>query len=99
MHVSPGEFAALAGPSGGGKSTIFRLLLGFETADSGTILFDGQDLAGLDITAVRRQLGVVLQSGFVAAGSIFENIAGSALVSIDEAWEAAADPMPSLVQA
>ena len=54
-------------------------------------MFDGQDLAGLDVMAVRRQLGVVLQSGFVAAGSIFENIAGSALVTVDEAWEAAAD--------
>lgn len=91
IHVSPGEFVALAGPSGGGKSTILRLLLGFEIPDSGTILFDGQDLAGLDVMAVRRQLGVVLQSGFVAAGSIFENIAGSALVTVDEAWEAAAD--------
>jgi ATP-binding cassette subfamily C protein len=91
IHVNPGEFAALAGPSGGGKSTIFRLLLGFETPESGTVLFDGQDLAGLDVNAVRRQLGVVLQSGFVTAGSILENIAGSALISIDEAWEAAAD--------
>jgi ABC-type bacteriocin/lantibiotic exporter with double-glycine peptidase domain len=91
IHVNPGEFTALAGPSGSGKSTIFRLLLGFETPESGTVLFDGQDLAGLDVNAVRRQLGVVLQSGFVTGGSILENIAGSALISIDEAWEAAAD--------
>ncbi len=48
IHVNPGEFVALAGPSGGGKSTILRLLLGFETPDSGTVLFDGQDLAGLE---------------------------------------------------
>src|SRR5262249_26449942 len=47
IHVSPGEFAALAGPSGSGKSTIFRLLLGFETPETGTVSFDGQDLAGL----------------------------------------------------
>jgi ATP-binding cassette subfamily C protein len=91
IHVNPGEFAALAGPSGGGKSTVFRLLLGFETSQSGTVLFDGQDLAGLDVNAVRRQLGVVLQSGFLIGGSILDNIAGGALISLDEAWEAAAD--------
>jgi len=91
IHVNPGEFIAIAGPSGGGKSTIFRLLLGFETTQSGRVLFDGQDLAGLDVNSVRRQLGVVLQSGFLTSGSILENIAGGALISIDEAWEAAAD--------
>ncbi|MFM6897645.1 MAG: ATP-binding cassette domain-containing protein, partial [Microcystis panniformis] len=60
ISIEPGEFVAIVGPSGSGKSTIFRLLLGFETALSGTIYYDGQDLAGLNIQAVRRQLGVVL---------------------------------------
>jgi NHLM bacteriocin system ABC transporter ATP-binding protein len=91
IHINPGEFVAIAGPSGSGKSTIVRLLLGFETPQSGNVLFDGQDLAGLDLNAVRRQLGVVLQSGFISSGSIFENIAGGALISMDEAWEAAED--------
>jgi ATP-binding cassette subfamily C protein len=91
IHMRPGEFVAMAGPSGSGKSTILRLLLGFETPESGTVLFDGQDLSGLDVNAVRRQLGVVLQSGFLSAGSILDNIAGGALVTIEEAWEAAED--------
>jgi ATP-binding cassette subfamily C protein len=91
IHVNPGEFVALAGPSGGGKSTIFRLLLGFETPESGSVLFDGLDLGRLDVNAVRRQLGVVLQCGFLNGGSVLENIAGGGLISIDEAWEAAAD--------
>ena len=91
IHVNPSEFVALAGPSGSGKSTILRLLLGFESPNSGTVLFDGQDLAGLDVTAVRRQLGVVMQSGFLASGSLLDNIAAGAVVSIDEAWEAAED--------
>jgi NHLM bacteriocin system ABC transporter ATP-binding protein len=89
IHAEPGEFIAVVGPSGSGKSTIFRLLLGFETPASGTVYYDGQDLAGLDIHAVRRQLGVVLQNGKISTGSIFELITGGALVTMDEAWEAA----------
>lgn len=91
VEAAPGEFVAFVGPSGSGKSTLFRLLLGFEQPEAGVVLFDGQDLAGLDVTAVRRQLGVVLQSGRISAGSIFDNIAGSTLISLDEAWEAAED--------
>jgi NHLM bacteriocin system ABC transporter ATP-binding protein len=89
IHADPGEFIALVGPSGSGKSTIFRLLLGFETPESGTVYYDGQDLGGLDITAVRRQCGVVLQHSRLMAGSIFDNIASNAVISLDEAWEAA----------
>jgi ATP-binding cassette subfamily C protein len=91
IQANAGEFVAIAGPSGSGKSTILRLLLGFETPECGRVLFDEQDLSGLDVNAVRRQLGVVLQSAFITGGSIVENIAGGALISIDEAWEAAAD--------
>ncbi|HEY9672750.1 MAG TPA: NHLP bacteriocin export ABC transporter permease/ATPase subunit [Waterburya sp.] len=89
LHAEPGEFIAVVGPSGSGKSTVFRLLLGFETPASGTVYYDGQDLAGLDIRAVRRQLGVVLQNGKLNTGSIFDQITGGALVTMDEAWEAA----------
>ena len=89
IHAEPGEFVAVVGPSGSGKSTVFRLLLGFETPASGTVYYDGQDLAGLDVNAVRRQLGVVLQNGRISTGSLFEIITGGALVTMDEAWEAA----------
>jgi ATP-binding cassette subfamily C protein len=89
LSAKPGEFIALVGPSGSGKSTIFRLLLGFETPESGEVYYDNQALAGLDVLAVRRQLGVVLQQSQVLSTSIFENIAGNALVTMDEAWEAA----------
>lgn len=89
IHAEPGEFVALVGPSGSGKSTVFRLLLGFETPMSGTVYFDGQDLAGLDVQAVRRQLGVVLQNVRISSAPIYESIASGALVSLDEAWEAA----------
>ena len=89
LRAEPGEFIALVGPSGSGKSTLLRLLLGFETLESGSIYYDGQDLEGLDIQAVRRQIGVVLQSGRLIAGDIFTNIAASGPITLDEAWEAA----------
>jgi NHLM bacteriocin system ABC transporter ATP-binding protein len=89
IEAKPGEFIALVGPSGCGKSTLFRLLLGFELPESGSIYYDGQDLSGLDVQAVRRQMGVVLQNGRLMSASIFENIAGGGLVTQDEAWEAA----------
>ena len=89
VEAKAGEFIALVGPSGSGKSTIIRLLLGFETPEDGTISYDGQDLDGLDISAIRRQLGVVLQNGRINSASMFENISGGALVTMDEAWKAA----------
>ncbi|MBW4636490.1 MAG: NHLP bacteriocin export ABC transporter permease/ATPase subunit [Iphinoe sp. HA4291-MV1] len=89
LYAEPGEFIAIAGPSGSGKSTILRLLLGFETPLSGKVYYDRFDLAELDLMAVRRQLGVVLQNGRIGSGSIFDNISASALVSHEEAWEAA----------
>ncbi|MEL6815935.1 MAG: NHLP bacteriocin export ABC transporter permease/ATPase subunit, partial [Cyanobacteria bacterium J06598_3] len=89
VDAHPGEFIALVGPSGSGKSTVLRLLLGFETPQTGTVYFDNQDVSGIDITAVRRQLGVVLQNGRINAGSLFENISGGALITLDEAWRAA----------
>ncbi|MBD2525521.1 NHLP bacteriocin export ABC transporter permease/ATPase subunit [Nostoc sp. FACHB-133] len=89
FHAEPGEFVAIIGPSGSGKSTIFRLLLGFETPLTGSVYYDGQDLADLELQAVRRQLGVVLQNGKFGTGSVFDNITAGALVSLEEAWEAA----------
>jgi NHLM bacteriocin system ABC transporter ATP-binding protein len=89
LHIRPGEFVALVGPSGSGKSTILRLLLGFETLESGSIFYDGQELGGLDILEVRRQMGVVLQNGRLIVGDIFRNIAASSTATLAEAWEAA----------
>jgi NHLM bacteriocin system ABC transporter ATP-binding protein len=89
LKVHAGEFVALVGASGCGKSTLMRLLLGFEQPESGSIHFDGQDLAGLDLPAVRRQIGVVLQNGKLQTGDIFQNIIGALPLTIDDAWEAA----------
>jgi len=90
ITIQPGEFVAIVGASGSGKSTIFRQLLGFETPESGSVLYDNRNLSDLDIATVRRQIGVVLQSGRIASGSIFELIAGNGNFTLDDAWEAAA---------
>jgi ATP-binding cassette subfamily C protein len=89
LTAEPGDFLAIVGLSGSGKSTLFRLLLGFESPGSGSIRYDGQDLGGLDVFAVRRQLGVVLQNGRINAGSLFENIVCGTHVSLNDAWGAA----------
>jgi NHLM bacteriocin system ABC transporter ATP-binding protein len=88
FSIKPGEFVACTGPSGSGKSTLLRLLLGFETPESGSISYDGQDISGVDIQAVRQQIGVVLQSGRVIGGTVQENITGSLPLSQDQIWEA-----------
>lgn len=89
LKVEPGQFVAIVGPSGSGKSTLMRLMMGFELPERGEIFFDGKPLAGLDLTALRRSIGVVLQSGRISAGSIFSNIAGSTRISQIDAMNAA----------
>jgi len=87
--AAPGECIALTGPSGCGKTTLLNLVLRFETPHSGAIYLDGRELSSLDITAVRRQIGVVTQDGRIMSGSLFENICSGGVNTMDEAWEAA----------
>ncbi|MCX6549932.1 MAG: NHLP bacteriocin export ABC transporter permease/ATPase subunit [Acidobacteria bacterium] len=91
IEAQPGQFIALVGPSGSGKSTILRIVLGFERPETGTVLLDGQDLAGLDVSAVRRQLGVVMQASHILPGTVFENIAAGGMLTLTEAAAAARD--------
>lgn len=89
MNVRPGQFVAIVGSSGSGKSTLLRLLLGFEKPETGSIYYDGQDLAEVNVASVRAQMGVVLQNGQLMAGDILSNIIGSLPLTIDDAWQAA----------
>jgi ABC-type bacteriocin/lantibiotic exporter with double-glycine peptidase domain len=89
LKVAAGEFVALVGASGSGKSTTVRLMLGNVAPLAGAIQYDSMDLAHLDIPLVRRQIGVVLQNGKLMPGSIFENIMGAHHGTLDDAWEAA----------
>lgn len=87
--IRAGQLVAFVGASGGGKSTLLRLLLGFETPQAGGIYYDGQDMAGLDVEAVRQQMGVVLQGSKLSSGTLLTQIIGSSSLTIDDAWAAA----------
>lgn len=89
FSVLPGQHVAIVGPSGSGKSTLLRLLLGFEKPQQGRIYINDQDLTLLNQQLVRQQCGVVLQNGSLMPGSIFDNIVGTAPLTLEDAWEAA----------
>ncbi|WP_338847636.1 ATP-binding cassette domain-containing protein [Massilia sp. W12] len=89
FQAPSGSFTAIVGSSGCGKSTLLRLLLGLEQASAGSIYYDGRDLRSLNQDQLRRQIGVVLQSGKTMPGTLYENISVSHPCSIEQAWEAA----------
>ena len=90
LKIHEGEYVAIAGTTGCGKSTLVRLLLGFEKADKGAIYYDGKDIGGLDLHSLRRKIGTVTQDGTLFQGDIFSNIAISApQMKLEDAWEAA----------
>ncbi|HYN92432.1 MAG TPA: ATP-binding cassette domain-containing protein [Pilimelia sp.] len=88
LVAAPGEFVAVVGPSGAGKSTLIRLLLGFDRPSVGAVIYDGKPLDTLDMEAVRRQVGVVMQNAQVPTGSILTCLVGTANLTHDEAWGA-----------
>ena len=90
FKVNPGEYVALVGKSGCGKSTIMRLLLGFETPDRGTIFYGPHDVQKVDLRSLRQHIGVVMQDGKLFMGDLASNITISTpQATIDDAWEAA----------
>ncbi len=90
LHILPGQYVAIVGATGCGKSTMLRLLLGFESPQKGAVYYDGKDLRTLDLKSLRGKIGVVLQNGRLFQGDIYSNIVISApQLSVDEAWKAA----------
>ena len=90
LKIRAGEYVAICGKSGAGKSSLMRLLLGFETPERGAIYYDGKDLTKIDLRSLRKKIGAVTQDGSLFQGDIYSNIVISApQLSVDEAWEAA----------
>jgi len=69
-----GEISTFVGPSGGGKSTLIRLINRLEEATSGSIFLDGEDMARIDPLLLRRKIGMVLQKPFMFEGSVLQNL-------------------------
>lgn len=90
LKIRAGQYVAVVGRTGCGKSTLIRLLLGFETPQEGAVYYDGRDLSSLDLRSLRRKMGVVMQNGKLFQGDIFSNIVICApWLTEDDAWEAA----------
>ena len=90
LDIKAGEYVAIVGRTGCGKSTLVRLLLGFEKPEKGAVFYDRHDMNSLDPRSLRRHIGVVIQNGQLFQGDIFSNITISApQLTLDEAWEAA----------
>lgn len=90
LHIPAGETVAVVGPSGGGKSTLCQLIPRFYDVTGGSIRVDGADVRELQLSSLRRNIGVVQQDVFLFAGTIFDNIAyGKPGATVEEVYEAA----------
>lgn len=90
LKIHKGEYLAIVGSTGCGKSTLMRLLMGFEFPQKGTIFYDRMNITNIDLESLRKQIGVVLQDGKLFLGDIFSNITITAPeLTMDQAWEAA----------
>ena len=90
VDIPAGQYVAIVGKTGCGKSTILRLLLGFERPISGSICYDKKDTCRLDMHSVRKQIGTVMQDGKLFQGSLYENIIiAEPTLTMEQAWEAA----------
>lgn len=90
IKIKPGEYVAIVGKTGCGKSTLMRLLLGFEKPEKGTVRYDGKDINSLDLPSLRKKIGTVMQNAGLFQGDIYSNIVITAPeLTLDAAWEAA----------
>ena len=90
LRIHSGDYVAIVGTTGCGKSTLVRLLLGFESPEIGEVFYDGKEIEGLDLHSLRRRIGTVTQDGSLFQGDIYSNILISApQMTPEDAWEAA----------
>ena len=84
FHANQGQSFAVVGPTGAGKTTLVNLLSRFYNVDSGRILIDGVDIAGVTIRSLRKQMGVMMQDSFIFSGTIMDNIRYGNFSATDE---------------
>lgn len=90
LKIKSGQYVAIVGHTGCGKSTLIRLLLGFESPQKGAVFYDGKDISRLDLKSLRQKIGVVMQNGKLFQDDIFHNIVISAPnLTLKDAWDAA----------
>lgn len=90
LKIRSGEYLAVVGKTGCGKSTLVRLLLGFEKPERGAIYYGGKDINAIDLRSLRKKIGAVTQDGGLFQGDIYSNIVISApQLSVEDAWKAA----------
>ena len=90
LKIYPGQYVAIVGTTGCGKSTLMRIMLGFEKPQKGSVYYDGKDMNTIDLKSLRKNIGTVMQNSTLFAGDIYSNITISApQLSVDDAWEAA----------
>lgn len=90
LSIRPGEFVALVGPSGVGKSTLCSLIPRFYDVDAGKVTLDGQDVRDVTLATLRRHVGVVQQDVYLFSGTVAENLRyGRADATMDEIMAAA----------
>lgn len=90
LKINKGEYVAIVGKTGCGKSTLVRLMLGFEKPEIGAITVDGKNLEKVDLKSMRRHIGTVIQNGKLFQGTVYENITvATPGASMDAAWKAA----------
>ncbi|MCR5342013.1 MAG: NHLP bacteriocin export ABC transporter permease/ATPase subunit [Butyrivibrio sp.] len=90
LKIKPGQYVAITGKTGCGKSTLMRILLGFETPQRGAIYYDGKDIKSIDLKSLRSRIGTVMQNGSLFMGDIYANIViSNPELTLDDAWEAA----------
>jgi len=86
--VPAGSYTVITGPSGTGKSTLLKMVLGFITPDGGDLLIDNLPISQLAIRPYRRQLGVVMQDAELLAGTIYEIVSGGQNLDDGAVWQA-----------
>lgn len=90
LTIEAGEYVAIVGPSGVGKTTLCSLIPRFYEVSGGTILLDGKDIRGLTLRSLRRNIGIVQQDIYLFAGTVMDNIRyGNVEATREEVIEAA----------